>query len=39
LNAVKQECLYFLRLETIVNQSKKSELQALMDAINTVFHF
>ena len=36
MNLVQQECLYYLRLETIVNQGKKSELQALMDAINNV---
>jgi hypothetical protein len=36
LNVVQQECLYYLRLETIVNQSKKNELKALMDAINSV---
>jgi hypothetical protein len=34
LNAVQQECLYYLRLESIVNQSKKDELKALMDVIS-----
>jgi hypothetical protein len=34
LNVVQQECVYFLRLETIVNQSRKDEFKALMDAIN-----
>jgi hypothetical protein len=36
LNVVKQECLYFLRLESIVNQSRKDELKVLMDSINSV---
>ncbi len=36
INVVQQECLYYLRLETIVNQRKKGELQALMDTINAV---
>ena len=36
INVVQQECLYYLRLETIVNQSKKGELQVLTDAINNL---
>jgi hypothetical protein len=34
LNSVQQECLYYLRLESIVNHSRKDELKALMDAIS-----
>jgi hypothetical protein len=39
INVVQQECLYYLRLEIIVNQSNQSkqrELQALMNEINNV---
>jgi hypothetical protein len=34
MNAVQQECLYYLRLESIVNQSRRDELKAIMDAIS-----
>ena len=36
MSVVKQECLYFLRLEIIVNRKKQSELQGLIDVINNV---
>ena len=36
MNVVKQECLYYLRLEIIVNWKKQSELQGLIDVINNL---
>jgi hypothetical protein len=36
MSVVQQECLYYLRLEIIVNQSKQREFQTLMDEINNV---
>jgi hypothetical protein len=36
ISVVQQECLYYLRLEIIVNQSKQTEIQTLIDAINNV---